>query len=103
VKDDSCIDTLSVTPRDLIRNGLTINIWGGEGACTQYWPDEIEAISPAVPVFNYEPGHEAALRVDTWTYKVVYFGFEGIASQIDRNETMKRVLDWLLERSPRGR
>ena len=72
-------------------------IQGGDGAKNQYWPDEIEAISPAVPVFTYEPGCEAALRVDTGTYKVVYFGFgfEGINSRTDRDNVMKRVLDWL--------
>jgi hypothetical protein len=105
VKDDSQLDTLSGTPSDPIGNGLVINISGGDGANNQYWPDVIEPISPAVPVFTYEPGCEAALRVDTGTYKVVYFGFgfEGIASQIDKDETMKRVLDWLLEHSPKGR
>jgi len=104
VKDDSQIDTLSGTPSDPVGNGLSINIWGGDGANNQYYPDEIKAISPAIPVFTYEPGCEAALRVDTGTYKVVYFGFgfEGINSQTNRDDVMKSVLDWLLEH-PRGR
>ena len=77
---------------------------GGNGANNQYYPDVIEAISPAVPVFNYERSGEAALRVDTGTYKVVYFGFgfEGINSQTDSDNVMKRTLDWLIERSPGG-
>ncbi len=39
----------------------------------------------------------AGLRVDTGTYKVVYFsfGFEAINSAADRSTTMERVLDWL--------
>lgn len=104
VEDDSQINIISGTPSDPIGNGLTINIWGGDGAKNQYYPDVIEAISPAVPVFTYESNCKAALRVDTGTYKVVYFGFgfEGINSQTDRDDVMKRVLDWLLQRSPRG-
>ncbi len=39
----------------------------------------------------------AALRVDTGTYKLVYFafGFEAINSRADRAEVMERVLSWL--------
>ncbi len=39
----------------------------------------------------------AGLRVDTGTYKVVFFafGFEGINSAADRQEVMRRVLVWL--------
>lgn len=90
-------DTLSGQPRDPIGGGLTIKIWGGDGANNQFSTDEIEPIPPAVPVFTYEPGCEAALRIDTGTYKLVYFsfGFEGINSQADRDEVMRRVLHWL--------
>lgn len=93
-------DTLSGQPRDPIGSGLTITIWGGDGAYNQFSTDEIEPIPPAVPVFTYEPGCEAALRVDTGTYKLVYFGFgfEGISSQADRDEVMRRVLNWLGQR-----
>jgi hypothetical protein len=37
-----------------------------------------------------------AIRVDTGTYKVVYFsfGFEGINSAADRQLVIERVLDW---------
>ena len=90
-------DTLSGQPRDPIGSGMAITIRDGDGAHNQFSTDEIEPISPAVPVFYYEPGLEAALRVDTGTYKVVYFGFgfEGINSQADRDEVMRRVLHWL--------
>ena len=90
-------DTLYGQPRDPIGSGMTITIWGGDGANNQFSTDEIEPLSPAVPVFTYEPGCEAALRVDTGTYKLVYFGFgfEGIDSQASRDEVMRRVLHWL--------
>ncbi|MBN2313733.1 MAG: hypothetical protein JXM79_07365 [Sedimentisphaerales bacterium] len=90
-------ETLTGQARDPIGGGLILTIWGGDGAYNQYSTDEIEPISPAVPVFTYEPGCEAALRVDTGTYKLVYFGFgfEGIDSQADRDEVMMRVLHWL--------
>jgi hypothetical protein len=89
--------TLTGQSRDPIGGGMTISIWGGDGANNQYSTDEIEPIAPAAPVFTYRAGHEAAIRVDTGTYKVVYFGFgfEGIASQADRHEVMRRVLNWL--------
>jgi hypothetical protein len=90
-------DTLYGQPRDPIGSGMTITIWGGDGANNQFSTDEIEPLSPAVPVFTYEPGCEAALRVDTGMYKLVYFGFgfEGIDSQASRDEVMRRVLHWL--------
>jgi hypothetical protein len=105
VKDNSHIYTLSGTPNDPIGNGLTFDIRGSDGANNQYWPEVIEAISPAVPIFTYESNCQAALRVDTGMHKIVYFGFgfEGINSQTDRENVMKRVLDWLFGRSPRNR
>jgi hypothetical protein len=95
--DLSFESTLTGQPRDPISGGMTITIWGGDGANNQYYTDEIDPIAPAELVFTYSPGHEAALRVDTGTYRLVYFGFgfEGINSQPDRDEVMKRVLHWL--------
>ena len=103
--DYAFIDTLMGMPGDPIGGGLTLSLRGGDGADNQYSMEEIGPLSPAEPVFIYEPGREAALRVDTGIFRVVYFafGFEGISSQRDRDEVMKRVLDWLLTRSPRGR
>ena len=45
----------------------------------------------------------AGLRVDTGTYKVVYFafGFEAINSAADRQAVMERVLNWLKPSLPR--
>ena len=98
VADDSYQSTLTGIPGDPIGDGLTIVIDGNDGADNQQSTDEIEPVSPAVPVFVYEPNCEGALRVDTGTYRIVYFsfGFEGINSQVHRDEVMRRVLQWLM-------
>ncbi len=105
VLDNARVDVLTGVQGDPIGDGLIIGIDGGDGARNQYWPDEIEPLAPAAPVFMYAPNREAALRVDNGVYRIVYFafGFEGINTQKDRDEVMKRVIDWLLKRSPRGR
>ena len=58
-----------------------------------------EASAAAAPAGNVGSG-TAGLRVDTGTYKVVYFafGFEAINSVADRNAVMERVLNWLAVR-----
>lgn len=105
VKDNARSDTLTGVAGDPIGDGLVIGINGGDGARDQYWPDEIEPLAPAAPVFTYGANSEAAIRVDTGVFKVVYFafGFEGIDTQPQRDKVMERVIDWLLYRSPRGR
>ncbi len=101
---------------DPIGDGLALGISGGDGANNQTSPDEIDPIAPAVTVLRYDsalmPGARAqdsahaasiassgtaGLRVDTGTYKVVYFafGFEAINSRADRAVVMERVLTWL--------
>jgi len=63
-------------------------------------PPGMEAVvaetAQAMPVSNISSG-TAGLRVDTGTYKVVYFafGFEGINRASDRALVMQRVLTWL--------
>jgi len=139
---------------DPITDGLYVSISGGDGANNQYYPSEIDPISPALSIFTYDPAATTALvkpsipeeemirpeseemlpqrepmagpgetmiprgssverrigtksvessgggalRVDTGTYKVVYFafGFEAINSVNDRADTMERVMDWLV-------
>ena len=52
---------------------------------------------PAADLQGIISSGTAALRVDTGTYKVVYFafGFEGINAAADRNLVMRRVMTWL--------
>ena len=124
VQYDTNLYALIGTAGDPIGNGLALGISGGDGANNQYDTDEIDPIGPAVTVFTYDTGATmalleaeaeleaslagiissgtAGLRVDTGTYKVVYFafGFEGINSANDRATVMGRVLAWLQELVP---
>jgi internalin A len=153
VQDNIDLYSLFGVTGDPITDGLYVSISGGDGANNQYWPSEIDPISPAVSIFTYDPAAtvalvepsvpqeemirpeseemlpqrepmagpgetmiprgssvercigtksvessgSGALRVDTGTYKVVYFafGFEAINSAADRATVMERVLNWL--------
>ena len=84
---------------DEIGDGLSFNIFGGDGANNQNWPDGIQPISPATSCMIYSdaPSYKSAIKVDTGTYRVVYFGFgfEGIDNMDDRTTVMTRSLVWL--------
>lgn len=122
VQDSVDLWNLTGTPGDPISDGVTLTISGGDGADNQSWPSEIDPIGPAVTIFTYsgasssrptqpasipEKPHtlplapissgSGAIRVDTATYKVVYFafGFEGINNPTDRNTVMGNVINWL--------
>ncbi len=90
-------------PGDPIGDALQIGISGGDGADNQYSPEQIAPISTTATVFRYDAlgAGYGALRVDTGTYRVVYFGFgfEAINSAQDRATVMYRVLNWLLDDS----
>ena len=103
VKDSTGIYVLDGVEGDPISDGITIGISGGDGADSQYWPSEINPITAyATPIFNYQDGGCAAVRVDTGTYSLVYFafGFEAINSTSDRDEIMRRVVSEITK--PRG-
>jgi len=55
------------------------------------------SVERSIGTKSVESSGSGALRVDTGTYKVVYFafGFEAINSVNDRADTMERVMDWL--------
>ena len=98
VKDSTGVYLLEGVSKDPISDGMTIGISDGDGADSQYWPSEILPITAyASEIFYYKDDGCAAVRVDTGTYKVVYFafGFEAINSSSDRNEIMRRVLSEL--------
>ncbi len=84
---------------DPIGDGLTLFIVGGDGAHNQNEPDEISPHDgSASTVFDYVGSGYGAIKANTGTYKVVYFGFwfEGIDNAADRNTVMERVMAWLM-------
>lgn len=87
--------TLSGIFGDPISHGLDIEITGGDGAGNQTSPSVISLIDPAKEVFTYDDSQSGAVRVETGTYKVVYFafGFEAINSENMRQEIMKNILN----------
>ncbi|UEC42139.1 MAG: conserved exported protein of unknown function [Methanothrix sp.] len=100
VKDNAGIYVLEGVASDPISDGFTIGISGGDGADNQYWPSEILPVTAyARDLFNYRDGGCGGVRVDTGTYRVVYFafGFEAINSSSHRNEIMRRIVSYLSE------
>ena len=81
-----------------------------EGYNGQGFTGEIDPISPAVPIFNYDRNTEegpglirssgcGALAVETSTYKIVFasFGLEGVEPEEDRTQVMADILSWFKE------
>ncbi|MCD6223088.1 MAG: VCBS repeat-containing protein, partial [Thermoplasmata archaeon] len=95
--DDTEIYTLNGIAGGPIGDNLTIVITSGDGADNQYWPDGINPIGGATPVFQYaNSSYYGGIKYEG-TYKVVYFafGFEAINSMDDRTEVMQRIMNWL--------
>jgi len=61
VRDNVGLYCLNGTPGDPITDGLYVCISGDYGANNQYWPDEIDPISPAETIFTYDPEATAPL------------------------------------------
>jgi hypothetical protein len=65
------------------------------------YPDQINALSPAVPIFYYKNNmaKQAALRCDADTFRVVYFGvgLEMMSTVAVRNEIMKITYEYFNE------
>ena len=53
-QDDVNLYTLNGISGDPISNGIEIGIAGGDGANNQWWPSEIDPISPAKSIFLYD-------------------------------------------------
>jgi hypothetical protein len=78
-------------------NSVIAAIYGS----TSMFPDEINAISPAVTIFYYKnnTAKQAALRCDADTFRVVYFGvgLEMLSTVAVRNEIMKITYEYFNE------
>jgi len=96
VMDDTNLLNVSGVASDPVGDGMSFAIAGGTGANNQDYPSEIEPYGDGVGCFYYTTGREAGTRIDNGTFKSVYlaFGFEGIATDSDRNLLMARVLDY---------
>ena len=93
---------LDGVPGDEIGDGLRLLTMGSPGAGNQVSQDIIAPLAGADSIIMYLPGDCAAIKYDSGTYKVVYFGFgfEGIASRpaqgFDNNWfILRRVIKWL--------
>jgi hypothetical protein len=94
--DDSGFRDISGVAGDPIGGGLSFGIGGGDGSRNQNYPSEIDPYDGGVPVFEYAPGVEAAVRKD-FMWKIVYFAFglEAVNTAAMRDTLMSRTLDWL--------
>ncbi len=98
VNDDTNDLTLYGEPLDPIGDGLSINIGGGDGANNQEYPSDIDPRDAAGSiVLRYDASRNGGIKVDTGTYRLVYFsfGFEAINNAAHRALVMQRVIDWL--------
>lgn len=83
---------------DVISDGISVTIRGGDGADNQDFPDVIDAIAPAEVIFDYsDPAKHGGIRYEGAGIRLVYlsFGFEAIDNQPDRVELMTNIVDWL--------
>ena len=87
-------------PGDVLSDGMVFDLGGGDGADNSSYPEEIEAYGDGVlsMVFTKNAG-SGAVHLDNGTFKTVFlsFGFEGIATQADRDLLMSRALDFLVK------
>jgi len=74
-------------------NSVITDVYAGN-----MYPDQINAISPAVPIFYYKnnTATQAALRCEADTFKVIYFGvgLEMLSTVAVRNKIMKITYDY---------
>jgi FlgD Ig-like domain len=97
VSDNAADLSITGVASDPIGNGLSFNITGGDGAGNQQFPSEIQPYGASYGCLEYAPGLEAGVRHTGNNFRSVYFsfGFEAIATAVDRAAVMGRVLGWL--------
>jgi murein tripeptide amidase MpaA len=85
-------------------NGVAGDILDGMSnlAITGNYPEEIspnDGFSSTILVYgDGSPGVGAGIKSDTGTYRMVYIGceyFEGADSQVEKDEVMYRIIEWL--------
>ncbi len=101
IADDSGYRSMTGVSGDVIGDGLSFDIGGGDGTCNQDYPSEIEPLTGASPVFEYAAGIEGAIRFDG-SHRLVYlaFGLEAVNTSAARDTIMRRSLEWLVDSWP---
>ncbi|MDZ7409407.1 MAG: S8 family serine peptidase [candidate division KSB1 bacterium] len=95
--DDSDFSSLTGVSGDPIGDGLRFDVFQPGRLASQQFPSEIEALAPAVSIFNYGNGRSGAVRY-AGDYRVVNFafgGYEAIVDSLVREQVMLRVVNWL--------
>ena len=89
-------------PGDIVGDGLSVGLSGGDGADNSGSPDVIKPLPGARAVFNYgttttSAFDVAAVRSRRGQSRVVYlaFNFESINASSTRNQVMRRVMGWV--------
>jgi hypothetical protein len=88
---------ITAVPADIIfgnvGNSVVTDVYAGN-----MYPDQIDTLSPAVPIFLYKGNNakRAALRVEKNGYKSAYFGvgFEMLSTVSVRNDIIRLVYEW---------
>jgi hypothetical protein len=83
---------------DIVSEGISLTIRGGDGADNQDFADVIDALPPAQVIFDYsDPAKHGGIRYENGDTRVVYlsFGFEAVDNMSDRALLMSRMVDWL--------
>ena len=95
--DDAGENSIFGVEGDPISDGITETpIFQIRRPSSSQYPDEIEGLDGAVPIFNYNKGTAGAIRFDG-DYQLVYFGFGGYEALTDDNDRrliMKRIINW---------
>ena len=102
--DDNPATQVNGAPGDPIGNGLSFSIT--TGVQNQDTPDQLGPVGDAIASLYYgtNPNHVAGLRYADEKNRLVYFGFgaEGIGSESDRAELLRRGVAWLLSSETTG-
>ncbi len=97
--DDAQDGTIVGAADDPVGDGLSFQLFGGDGAGNQDYPDLLAPVHNARGCLVYAPGEAAGVRFARGDARMVTlgFGFEGIGDVLARNALMDAVLDWFAD------
>lgn len=101
-EDDSTLRTIIGLAGDPVSDTLEFSLDGGSGAHNQTYPSLIDAVEPGQGCFFYKDYSGpytgcAGLRAEQNGSRLIFmaFGFEGISSQTDRRDVIRKSMEWL--------